>query len=250
MSTKWLAPKAQTLSSSTLANLHSILNRAVNRAMARDKVERNVAQVYAIPNGQAGRQSKSLSLDEAQALLAAADGARLDAYIMLSLLIGARTEELRPLRWDHVDLVGRPDLDPPVPPSVMDGPSRFAAMREALRSARHRKARGRRKVQDSDLVFATSRGTQLDAANVRRGFRNVIKAAGLDPVAWTPRELRHSFVSLMSNAGVSVDEIASLVGHAGMRVTRRSTSTICARSCSAAPKPWTGSSPRTTGERR
>jgi site-specific recombinase XerD len=94
--------------------------------------------------------------------------------------------------------------------------------------------------QDSDLVFATSKGTQLDAANVRRGFRNVIKAAGLDPSEWTPRELRHSFVSLMSNAGVPVEEIASLVrpcGHAG-----------CARSCSAAPKPWIGSSPHTTPE--
>lgn len=30
------------------------------------------------------------------------------AYIALSILIGARTEELRALRWDHVDLEGNP----------------------------------------------------------------------------------------------------------------------------------------------
>ena len=34
---------------------------------------------------------------------------------MLSLLIGARTEELRALRWCHVDLSGKPDTAPPVP---------------------------------------------------------------------------------------------------------------------------------------
>jgi integrase len=34
---------------------------------------------------------------------------------------------------------------------------------------------------------------------------------------WTPRELRTSFVSLMSHRGVSIEEIARLVGHASTR---------------------------------
>ena len=41
----------------------------------------------------------------------------------------------------------------------------------------------------------------------------------LDPVAWTPRELRHSFVSLLSDAGVPVEAISRLVGHSGTSVT-------------------------------
>jgi integrase len=36
---------------------------------------------------------------------------------------------------------------------------------------------------------------------------------------WTPRELRTSFVSLMSHQGVSIEEIARLVGHASTRTT-------------------------------
>lgn len=72
---------------------------------------------------------------------------------------------------------------------------------------------------DSNLVFTTSVGTQLDAANVRRDFRRVIEAAGLDPYAWTPRELRHSFVSLLSASGVDIEAISHLVGHANTRVT-------------------------------
>lgn len=37
--------------------------------------------------------------------------------------------------------------------------------------------------------------------------------------SWTPRELRTSFVSLMSHRGVSIEEIAQLVGHASTRTT-------------------------------
>jgi integrase len=37
--------------------------------------------------------------------------------------------------------------------------------------------------------------------------------------AWTPRELRTSFVSLMNHHGVSIEEIARLVGHASTRTT-------------------------------
>jgi integrase len=47
----------------------------------------------------------------------------------------------------------------------------------------------------------------------------VVEAAGLDPVKWTPRELRHSFVSLLSDAGVPIEQISRLVGHSGTTTT-------------------------------
>ena len=59
----------------------------------------------------------------------------------------------------------------------------------------------------------------LDAANVWREFRGVGKAAGIGE-HWTPRELRHSFVSLMSSSGVPVEEIARLAGHSSPRTTK------------------------------
>jgi integrase len=239
---KWLANKAATLSTSTLGNLHSILNRSVSRAMARDKVKRNVVPLCTIPKGQPGRPSKSLTLDQAKTLLAAAEDTRLYAYIAVSLLTGARTEELRALTWDHVDLDGRPDDDPPVPPSIMvwrsvreggDTKTRKSRRTLALPQRCVTALRGHREQQDQDreragktwqdhaLVFTTSVGTELDAANVRRAFRRAIKKSGLNPKEWTPRELRHSFVSLLSDSGVSIEDIAELVGHAGTRVTEQ-----------------------------
>jgi integrase len=60
----------------------------------------------------------ALTVVQAEAILIAAEGSRLYAYIVVSLLTGARTEELRALIWDHVDLDGDPDASPPVPPHV------------------------------------------------------------------------------------------------------------------------------------
>lgn len=67
-------------------------------------------------------------------------------------------------------------------------------------------------------MFTTSVGTPLDASHVRRGFRALCKKAGITGV-WAPRELRHTFVSVMSSSGVAVEEIAHLAGHASSRTT-------------------------------
>jgi site-specific recombinase XerD len=75
------------------------------------------------------------------------------------------------------------------------------------------------------LVFATSAGTALDRHNVLRAFRPIIKRAGLDSHAWTPRELRHSFVSLLSSNGVSIEDIADLCGRPARPSPRACTGT-------------------------
>src|SRR5205814_5900298 len=54
------------------------------------------------PAGRAGRPSKSLTLG--QDLLRVAAGSRLYTYMVLSVTTGLRTEELRALRWNEVDL--------------------------------------------------------------------------------------------------------------------------------------------------
>jgi integrase len=187
----------------------------------------------------AGRPSL-LNLAQAKAVLAAAEGGALHAYVVISLLIGARTEELRALTWDRVDLEGQPKADPPVPPSIQvwrsvreSGDTKTKKSRRALalpiravnalRDQQHRQDEAKERVgaawQNTRLAFTSQLGTELDAANVRRACRRVIKAAGLDPRDWTPRELRHSFVSLLSDGGVSIEDIAELCGHSGTRVT-------------------------------
>jgi hypothetical protein len=67
-------------------------------------------------------------------------------------------------------------------------------------------------------VFTTTVGTPYEPHNLRRDFRRVTAAAGLG-ARWVPKELRTSFVSMMSYQGVPVEEIARLAGHASSRTT-------------------------------
>ena len=78
------------------------LERAIRHAESNDLVGRNVAALVKPPQGRTGRPSKSLTLGQAKTLLAVAEHTRLHAYVVLSLLVGVRTEEARALRWDHV----------------------------------------------------------------------------------------------------------------------------------------------------
>ncbi|MEY9895672.1 integrase [Catenulispora sp. MAP5-51] len=238
----WLTSKSKHLSTRTLRGIRSVLLRSLKRAQARDMAKRYVVQLCDVPQGRAGRPSKSLTLEQAIAVLKAAEMSPLRAYIVLSLLIGARTEEMRALRWVRVDLVGRPDADPPVPPSIEIWRSVRATGDTKTRKSRRTLALPQRAVEalaahgetqnkmrdrygldwtDDDLVFETRTGTALDAANVRREYRSVARAAGLNPKEWTPRELRHSFVSLLSDSGMPIEQISRLVGHSSTAVTER-----------------------------
>jgi site-specific recombinase XerD len=93
---------------------------------------------------------------------------------------------------------------------------------EALRKHRKRQAAERlqsgRKWQDHDLVFCREGGIPLDRWQVRREFAVITKAAGLGQ-EWAPRDLRHSFVSILSASGVRIEDISDLMGHSGTSVT-------------------------------
>ena len=241
----WLEAAAAFLATRTLQDLRSILKRSIDRAQRRNKVRRNVVLLCdELPTGRDGRPSKSLTVAQAEAVLTAAeaDDSTIGAYIVTSLLTGARTEEARPLTWAHVDLAGKPNATPPVPPHIMvwrsvraGGETKTRKSRRSLAlpqraidalAAQHRRqqahrARAGARWQEHELVFASEAGTERDAANVRRAVRRILRAAGLTAQEWTPRELRHSFVSLLSDDGVSIERISRLVGHTGTTVTEK-----------------------------
>jgi integrase len=226
-------------STRTLQIALGALRRAIKLAEANDLVGRNVAALVSVPVGTTGRPSKSLTLEQARSLISHARTSRLHAYVILCLMTGCRTEEARALQWDHVDLEGAPDAVPSVPPHVAvwrsvrsHGDVKTKKSRRTLRLPaiavealrEHKTAQSREQLiagpawEDRGLVFATQLGGPLDAANVRRAFKKVCDDAGLGS-GWTPRELRHTFVSIMSEQGVPVEEIAHLVGHSTTSTT-------------------------------
>ena len=238
---KALSAVAAGASTRTVQISHNVLVRAIRHAERHDLVGRNVAALVKPPKGQRdGRRSKALTLEQAIALMEAANGTRMEAYVVVSLLAGLRTEEVRALRWDNVvawvdgqwhpvaeagfdrDQVAvfvwraeRTGGDTKTPKSrrTLALPQRCVlALREhRVGQAEDRLAAGQL-WQDHNLVFASVVGTPQDDHNVRRQFRKITEAAGLGS-SWVPRELRHTFVSLLSAHGVPVEAIALLAGH-------------------------------------
>ena len=211
-----LATMAAGYSAAAVTMGHLALKRAIRHAEANDLVARNVAALVDTPKGQDGRPSKSLTLDQAVAVITAArtlpvmelrpglkdvrrPAALMHAYIVLSLLAGIRTEEARALRWAHVDLDGDPAARPAVPPHVAvwrsvrtHGETKTERSRRtlalpavavhALRAwadsqADERLAAGEH-WQDTGLVFTNHLGAALDAGNVRKMFKRVCTEAG------------------------------------------------------------------------
>lgn len=138
----------------------------------------------------------------AGAVLTAAASSRLYAYIGGSLLTGIRTEEARALGWDRVHLVQDGDMPPHVEVWRSDragGDTKTPKSRrtlqlpapavDALKTRKAQQAAERLAAgalwQDTGLVFTTTIGTELDAANVRRAFRAVATQAGLQG-SWAP----------------------------------------------------------------
>ncbi|MEV7671553.1 site-specific integrase [Streptomyces sp. NPDC088752] len=235
----WLDEKSMVLATSSLQMVLSILRRSITHAQRRGRVSRNVAELVEMPEGRAGRPSKSLTLAQAKAALSTMPGSWIQAYLALSLLVGIRTEEVRPLTWNHVKL------------DVPDGTvSHIEVWRSVRRQGETKTRKSRRTLampqqlvtvlrslresqraqrgalgltwNDEDFVFSTDSGQQRTAEAVRRAFRALLKEAGFeDPRAWTPRELRTSFVSVLSDHGIPIEVIARVAGHSNTQVTEQ-----------------------------
>ena len=143
---------------------------------------------------------------------------------------GSGIDEARAIIWDEVDLKAgtvavygsvrvKGDTKTRKSRRVLKLPTRAvqALLAHYTRQAAERLAAGEM-WQDHDLVFCREDGTPLDRWHVRKEFQKITKAARLGG-AWTPRELRHSFVSILSAYDVRLENISDLVGDTSTSVT-------------------------------
>jgi integrase len=215
----------------SVAMCKNTLERAIRLAQAHDKVGRNAAEVVKTPAGQrASKPRQAFSVEEMVAILDASAGYRnMDAYNHLSFLTGASPDEIRFLHWAQID-----DLDSAAPGFDIirtqrhSGGTKTAGRRrglglpqaavDALKRHRAMQAADRLKAgsdwQDSDLVFTRRDGGPLSQNDVRNRFRAVLKKAGIqDVMKRVPYEMRHTYASLVSDSGMSSEEVAQQLGH-------------------------------------
>jgi integrase len=223
----------------TIATTRGLLIVALRRAERDGVATRNVAVLAEMPAA-AVRVSRSMTPQQVRALLALDLPAWWRAYITVGVMLGLRPGELAGLQWENVDLDAgvlrvRQSLKRVTGPGKarleygglktrqskralrMPGP-----VRSALTALRREQAAGRLRLGSgytgSGLVFAGPAGRPQWPQAIRGEFRALCETAGIG--MWQLRELRHTFVSQMSAAGVDVEVIADHVGHINSNITR------------------------------
>jgi integrase len=228
-------------SSDSLRRARALLARAIRRAERDGLVHRNVADLADVPRGTT-RQSKAMTLDQVRAVLALDLAPFWRAYFVTAIATGLRPGEMLGLRWQDVSFT-EGTIRVRACLKALPGPGghrvltlaelktarsrrTMALPRDAaavLRALKAQQAQARLRLgaayADSGLVFADWRGRPCWAGDVRRDFGRLCEQAGLGK-GWHPHETRHTWVSLLSEAGTDLEDIADAAGHVTSAVTR------------------------------
>lgn len=226
------------LSGTSVQLLHGVIHKALDQAMRWGLVPRNVADLVTAPR-RSTPEMRTLSPEEAGALLEAAGGHRLEALYVLAVTCGLRLGELQALRWRDVDLDGARLRVTATYQGMADGklllaePKTARSRREVHLSAlavaalrRHHLAQLQERVraanlwEDHDLVFTSERGRPLDGNNFRqRAFARLLEKAGLPKIRF--HDLRHTAATLLMSQGVPIKVASEMLGHADISTTLR-----------------------------
>jgi integrase len=225
----------------SLIKVRSVLNQICNFGERRGLLRKNPVGVVELPAGLApSDDGRALTPDQAKQLLAVSSQHRLHALWCTMMMLGLRPGEALGLTWDDLDFSSNVLHIRRALRIGSDGPE----ITEQLKTARSRRSLempaplvaalvGHRAVQAAerrhadeawstqwpDLVFTTHFGTPINPSNLRRDFSQLTTSAGLGH--WTPNELRHTAVSLLSADGLPLERIADVVGHTGTRMTAK-----------------------------
>jgi integrase len=222
-------PPSAILSETSLHHVHAIVRLALDDALARGLVERNVARIVRRPPTVRPQGKVILAPEHASQLLTAARGRPLEALVTLALTTGMREGELLGLRWAAIDWTeatltvetnaqrgydGRLELTQPKTRASTGRILRLSA--PTLAALRHHRTR---QDEPSLLAFPTPRGRLMSATTLRREFGKMVHDAGLEAMAF--HHLRHTYATLAILAGVPVEEVSYNLGHASPAITWR-----------------------------
>src|SRR5215210_3142266 len=224
------------LSSSTIRYVHAVLRKALNQAMVRGLVSRNVAEGASLPRLDRN-EPETLTLEEVKRFLKAANDDRLEALYVIAVTCGLRQGELLGLRWEDVDLEAGKLMVRRQMQRSRDGSGKIylstknkknrviRLCNDAIKSLKAHKERQVEQIasanghwRDPEVVFASTIGTPLDPSNiVDRNFKPLLKRAGLPDIRF--HDLRHACATLLLSEGVPVKVVQEILGHSSVSVT-------------------------------
>jgi integrase len=228
------AKSAAGLSPRRVQYIHAVLRRALVTAERWGLVSRNVAKL-ADPPRVTRKEISPLTPEQAGILIESSADDRLHALYVTALGTGLRQGELLGLRWDDIDLDARRlrvrhTLQRVQRKLVLLEPKTERSRRSivlpevvvtALRGHHTRQKMDRLVAGtswvDTGHVFATTRGTPLNAATVTRSFQRALDRAGLPHSRF--HDLRHAAATFLLAQGFTLEDVKNLLGHSSIVLT-------------------------------
>ena len=224
------------LSASTVHSIHTVLHKALNTAVRRHLLTRNVCEEVSLPR-KTRYEIHPLMPEQVQQFLAALADHRLKALYILALATGMRLGELLGLKWQDINLaenalqvrrtlsyvnnVGYSEHEPKTEKSRRSIllPAFVTA---ELKAHRARQLEEKLKVgalwENKDLVFCNSMGGYLHpTSSIQKNFWAILKKAGLPRIRF--HDLRHSAATLLLGMGVHPKIVQEILGHSNISMT-------------------------------
>ena len=232
--------KAETLSPWMIHRMHILINRCLKQAVRERLIHSNPAESTVRPSIKR-KEITVLAPEEMTRYLEAAREHRLYTAFLLECTSGLRRGELLALSWDCVDFTsgtvevkrslsrvrlvdeGRTELHFGEP-KTESGKRTIPLAPDVLKELKeHRKRQAQEKLffgqayQDNGLVFATEDGRPVDPRSFHRWHTAILKKANLPHVRI--HDLRHSFASILADAGEDPETLRALLGHSRTSTT-------------------------------
>lgn len=209
------------LSSSSVNHLHRTLRAALNVAVKRGVVHRNVALLVDVPPN-AHRSFTTLTVGQAWAVLKAAEGQRNEARWWLALVLGMRQGETLRLRWADVDLergtlTVRKELSKSNRPRTLPLPALIVGKLVAHRALQEAEKTLARVWRDDGLVFASPRGWLIASRADWGEWKTLLRVAGCPDVRL--HDARHTAATLLFDLGVPAPVVSAILGHSTVTLT-------------------------------
>jgi len=225
---------------STVHAMLTILATAFNDAIKWQRLSHNPCKGVILPQAER-HEAMTLSGEQAQSLLTAAKGHRLEGFLHLALATGLRKGELLALKWSDIDFETRllkvsrnaaylPDEETGHY-QMSEGTPKSRAGRRTIRLPQfavnalkeHKIKQLEQRLQagsawnDPGLIFSNHRGAYYSLSALDKQFKKLVALAGLPEMRI--HDLRHSAATLLLKMGVDMKVIQEILGHASYHIT-------------------------------
>jgi integrase len=223
------------LSAKRVRGFHAVLHRALENAVKWNLVARNVCDLVTPPVPQR-HEIQTLTSDQVQQLLQAAQEHKLEALLTVAVATGMRRGELLGLHWQDIDFKTRSiyvrrtvsrigkfgilESEPKtqqsrrkitLPAFVMD------TLKQQQERQQEMRAKAGTQWRETGIVFCNIYGGYLETFNLHDAFKRLLEKAELPNIRF--HDLRHSAATILLGMRVHPKIVQELLGHSNISMT-------------------------------